>query len=98
MEQVCICLIDDEIHIFIKGKTTTMSVLTGLYSPTSGSAMINGHSISSSLDKVRESLGLCPQHNMLFEDLTVREHLVFFGMVSLSCNKIKEKVFSLKQK
>jgi len=63
------------------GKTTTMSVLTGLYSPTSGSAMINGHSISSSLDKVRESLGLCPQHNMLFEDLTVREHLVFFGML-----------------
>eukprot|EP00092_Neocalanus_flemingeri_P060351 GFUD01072319.1.p1 GENE.GFUD01072319.1~~GFUD01072319.1.p1 ORF type:complete len:1563 (-),score=388.51 GFUD01072319.1:54-4385(-) len=63
------------------GKTTTMSVLTGLYSPSSGSAMINGHSINGSLDKVRESLGLCPQHNMLFEDLTVREHLVFFGML-----------------
>jgi len=63
------------------GKTTTMSVLTGLYSPTSGSARINGHSITGNMDKVRESLGLCPQHNMLFEDLTVKEHLVFFGML-----------------
>ena len=59
-----------------------MSVLTGLYSPTSGSARINGHSITGNMDKVRESLGLCPQHNMLFEDLTVKEHLVFFGMVT----------------
>merc|ERR1712222_257351 len=33
------------------------------------------------MDQVRQSLGLCPQHNMLFEDLTVREYLVFFGML-----------------
>ena len=63
------------------GKTTTMSVLTGLFSPSAGTADINGHSINNNMDKVRENLGLCPQHNMLFEDLTVREHLVFFGMV-----------------
>ena len=63
------------------GKTTTMSVLTGLFSPTSGEAMVGGHSIRDDMDEVRQSLGLCPQHNMLFEDLTVREHLVFFGML-----------------
>ena len=63
------------------GKTTTMSVLTGLFSPTSGEAMVGGHSIRDGMDQVRQSLGLCPQHNMLFEDLTVREHLVFFGML-----------------
>merc|ERR550519_2416204 len=63
------------------GKTTTMSVLTGLFSPTSGEAMVGGHSIKDGMDEVRQSLGLCPQHNMLFEDLTVREHLVFFGML-----------------
>ena len=63
------------------GKTTTMSVLTGLFSPTSGEAMVGGHSIREGMDQVRQSLGLCPQHNMLFEDLTVREHLVFFGML-----------------
>ena len=60
-----------------------MSVLTGLYSPTSGSARINGYNILDNMDKVRDSLGLCPQHIMLFEDLTVKEHLMFFGMVSL---------------
>ena len=59
-----------------------MSVLTGMFSPTSGTASINGHDITEDMASVRRSLGLCPQHNMLFEDLNVLEHLVFFGMVS----------------
>ena len=58
-----------------------MSVLTGMFSPTSGTASINGHDITEDMASVRRSLGLCPQHNMLFEDLNVREHLRFFGMV-----------------
>ena len=33
------------------------------------------------MGKIRESLGLCPQHNMLFNDLSVTEHLVFFAML-----------------
>ena len=65
------------------GKTTTMSVLTGLFSASAGSAFINGHDIGTSMAAVRRSLGLCPQHNMLFEDLNVLEHLIFFGMVRL---------------
>ena len=60
-----------------------MSVLTGMFSPTSGTASINGHDITEDMASVRRSLGLCPQHNMLFEDLTVREHLRFFGMVRM---------------
>ena len=63
------------------GKTTTMSMLTGLFSPTSGDAKINGYNIRSDMAKARDSLGLCPQHNMLFPSLTVFEHLIFFGMV-----------------
>jgi ABC-type multidrug transport system ATPase subunit len=58
--------------------------LTGLYSPTSGTVYVDGYDIRENLDKVRESLGLCPQHNMLFSDLTVMEHLLFFAMVSIS--------------
>ena len=54
---------------------------TGLYSPSSGTVYIDGYDIKDNLEKVRESLGLCPQHNMLFTDLTVREHLMFFAMV-----------------
>eukprot|EP00118_Oscarella_pearsei_P005154 m.23294 g.23294 ORF g.23294 m.23294 type:complete len:1794 (+) comp28455_c0_seq2:102-5483(+) len=60
------------------GKTTTMSMLTGLFPPTSGDAIINGHSIQKNIAGVRKSLGLCPQHNVLFDRLTVKEHLHFF--------------------
>ena len=65
------------------GKTTTMSMLVGLFPPTSGDAIINGHSILNDIDGVRESLGLCPQHNVLFGRLTVREHLSFFARLKV---------------
>ncbi|GLH10706.1 Multidrug resistance protein homolog 49 [Gryllus bimaculatus] len=61
------------------GKTTTMSMLTGMYTPTSGSALVNGYDVVTDIDAARDSLGLCPQHNVLFDELTVREHLYFFG-------------------
>ena len=59
-----------------------MCVLSaGMYSPSGGEARIDGHSISSELNVARQSLGLCPQHNMLFSDLTVYEHFMIFAMV-----------------
>lgn len=61
------------------GKTTTMSMLTGILTPTSGTAIVGDHNIRTDMDQVRESLGLCPQHNIIFEELTVREHLYFFS-------------------
>ena len=66
------------------GKTTTMSILTGLYPPSSGSGHINGKSILTDMDSIRESLGLCPQHNVLFDRLTVKEHLKFFINLKVS--------------
>ena len=55
-----------------------MGMLTGLFSPSSGTAYINGYDIRNNINAVRGSLGLCPQHNVLFNELTVREHIVFF--------------------
>jgi ABC-type multidrug transport system ATPase subunit len=55
-----------------------------MITPTSGTALVGGFDVRTDIDKVRASLGLCPQHNVLFEDLTVREHLYFFGKVSNS--------------
>ena len=61
------------------GKTTTMSMLTGMFPPTSGTALVNGSDIRTNIEGVRQSIGLCPQHNILFDDLTVREHIIFFS-------------------
>ncbi|XP_046544470.1 phospholipid-transporting ATPase ABCA3-like [Haliotis rubra] len=61
------------------GKTTTMSVLTGFIPASGGTAIVNGYDINNDIQSVRQSLGLCPQHNILFDSLTVREHLQFFA-------------------
>ncbi len=58
-------------------------LVLGMYSPSGGKAFINGYDIGTEMNKARKSLGLCPQHNMLFSDLTVREHLIFFAMVGV---------------
>ncbi|XP_042333674.1 ATP-binding cassette sub-family A member 2 isoform X3 [Sceloporus undulatus] len=63
------------------GKTTTMSILTGLFPPTSGSATIYGYDIRTEMDEIRKNLGMCPQHNVLFDKLTVEEHLWFYSQL-----------------
>ncbi|CAH1395854.1 unnamed protein product [Nezara viridula] len=61
------------------GKTTTISILTGLFPPSSGTAKINGFDIRTDMDRIRKNLGMCPQHNVLFNRLTVEEHLWFYA-------------------
>eukprot|EP01113_Clastostelium_recurvatum_P025339 TRINITY_DN3048_c0_g1_i1.p1 TRINITY_DN3048_c0_g1~~TRINITY_DN3048_c0_g1_i1.p1 ORF type:complete len:846 (+),score=207.73 TRINITY_DN3048_c0_g1_i1:85-2622(+) len=61
------------------GKTTTLSVLCGLYTPTSGTAIINQFDIKEQLGFAQLSLGVCPQYDVLWGELTGREHLLFFG-------------------
>lgn len=56
-----------------------MSILCGLFPPSSGTAFINGYSIKTDIEGVRQSLGVCPQFNALFGELTSREHLEFFS-------------------
>ncbi|KAL6725956.1 hypothetical protein Aduo_007973 [Ancylostoma duodenale] len=60
------------------GKSTTFSMLTGVTAPSSGTAYIDDYDISTSLPQVRKQTGLCPQYNILFNSLTVMEHLEFF--------------------
>lgn len=61
------------------GKTTLISMLCGLFSPSSGDAIIDGFSIKSSMDEIHRRIGVCPQMNVLWDDLTGEEHLYFFG-------------------
>uniref|UniRef100_A0A8C0IGG8 ATP binding cassette subfamily A member 3 n=1 Tax=Bubo bubo TaxID=30461 RepID=A0A8C0IGG8_BUBBB len=75
------------------GKTTTLSMLTGLHSPTSGQAYINGYEISQDMVLIRRSLGLCPQHDVLFDNMTVEEHLHFYaGLKGYPPSKCPEEI------
>lgn len=68
-----------------------MSLLSGMFPPTSGTALINGKDIRHDINGVRNSLGLCPQHNILFDELTVQEHIVFFSRLKGLDNAAVEK-------
>ncbi|XP_073095223.1 ATP-binding cassette sub-family A member 13 [Manis javanica] len=63
------------------GKTTIISMLTGLYPPTSGAIIINGKNMQTDLSTIRMELGVCPQQDILFDNLTVLEHLLLFASI-----------------
>ncbi|XP_069048180.1 phospholipid-transporting ATPase ABCA1-like [Lepisosteus oculatus] len=82
---------EDQITSFLghngAGKTTTMSILTGLFPPTSGTALINGKDIRTEMDDIRKHMGMCPQHNVLFNEMTVEEHIYFYARLKGKSSK-----------
>ncbi|KAG6960403.1 hypothetical protein JG688_00009613 [Phytophthora aleatoria] len=75
------------------GKTTTISMLTGLIPPTSGDATLYGRSVRADFNELRQIMGICPQHDVLFNELTVEEHLLLFGtMKHIPLVSLKEQV------
>ena len=75
------------------GKTTTISMLSTLYTPTSGDATIGGHSITKDAMAVKQLIGVVPQEIALYEDLTARENLLFWGqMYGLSGKSLNSRV------
>ncbi|EZG67505.1 ABC transporter [Gregarina niphandrodes] len=61
------------------GKTTTISILTGMLVADGGDALVNGYSIRTESKQVQQSISVCPQHNIFFEELLCIEHLCFFA-------------------
>lgn len=65
--------LNSTIHCFLVAEPTDLfyfsfrSILTGLFPPTSGTAFILGKDIRSELSTIRQNLGVCPQHNVLFD-------------------------------
>ena len=60
------------------GKSTTISMLTGLIKKSRGKAICYDIDVFNNIDKIREFMGICPQHDVLFDQLTPLEHLDIF--------------------
>ncbi len=75
------------------GKTTTISMLSTLLHPDEGDAFILGHSVTKDSMAAKESLGVVPQEIALYEDLSARENLNFWGkMYGLRGSALKSRV------
>ncbi|XP_026331721.1 ATP-binding cassette sub-family A member 5-like, partial [Hyposmocoma kahamanoa] len=65
------------------GKSTLFNILTGLTAPTAGTAYVYGLDVRDPNDmhEIRQMIGVCPQQDVLFDLLTVKEHLQFFASI-----------------
>uniref|UniRef100_A0ACD5XV67 Uncharacterized protein n=1 Tax=Avena sativa TaxID=4498 RepID=A0ACD5XV67_AVESA len=61
------------------GKTSFISMMVGLTRPTSGTAYAHGMDINMDMDDIYTNMGVCPQHDLLWETLTGKEHLFFYA-------------------
>ena len=61
------------------GKSTTIGCISGLLSPTSGRVSVMGHDVVSDGPASRRQLGVVPQEIALYEELTARENLMYWG-------------------
>lgn len=81
------------------GKTTAMRMLCGLSFPTSGTARVAGFDLSLEPDKIKQNIGYMSQKFSLYEDLTVRENIRFYGGIyGLTDKQIKTKTDFLVEK
>lgn len=63
------------------GKTTTLRIMTAEEKPTKGKVQICGETVSSSMSSVFEAMGYCPQHDALWKNITVAEHIECYAEV-----------------
>ncbi|OMJ77796.1 hypothetical protein SteCoe_22546 [Stentor coeruleus] len=75
------------------GKTTLISMLTGSAPITSGDIKVRDKFLTENSAEIRKILGVCPQHNILYPELTVYEHLQLYAKIKgVSKNKLKKEI------
>lgn len=83
LDDISIDLYENQLTVLLgqngSGKSTMISILSGMLKSTSGTVLINGHNLRTEMAKGRNSIGFCPEKNILFNDLTVREHIELFS-------------------
>jgi len=74
------------------GKTTAMRLLCGLSIPSSGEATVAGFDVFKQPEEIKKNIGYMSQKFSLYEDLTVKENIEFYGGIyGLSSKQIKDK-------
>lgn len=77
-------------------KTTLINQLVGLLEPTSGTITVFGRDIRFDMDHIRSFIGCCPQHDILFDNLTAYEHMDLFSQIrGVSLLKKKKEIHRL---
>jgi ABC-type multidrug transport system ATPase subunit len=60
------------------GKSTLINILIGALAKTRGEAVISGISVESDIASIRKIIGVCPQFDILWDELTAGEHVELF--------------------
>ena len=75
------------------GKTTTISIISGLLEATTGTVMVDGRAMSPTASGVKKSMGVVPQEIALYEELSARENLRFWGgLYDMSGSRLTQRV------
>ena len=80
------------------GKTTVIKILSGLTKPTSGDALVDGHSVTKELEQVKAVIGVSPQETAVAPNLSVKENLeMICGIFGFSKEKTEVKIRELSE-
>ena len=81
------------------GKTTTINILSCYMKPTSGSAKVGGLDVIKDHLKVKKFIGIVPQENIFYDELSVYENVIFFGkMYNVNRTELKRRANELIEK
>jgi ATP-binding cassette subfamily A (ABC1) protein 3 len=75
-------------HVSCFLKTTVINMLTGALGATEGTATVAGKDIRNQMNVIRQDIGICLQHDCLFPQLTVREHVQLFSRLKGLYSKV----------
>ncbi|OUM63933.1 hypothetical protein PIROE2DRAFT_20607 [Piromyces sp. E2] len=83
------------------GKTTLINIMVGLIKSTYGDVYFDGASISKNVNKIRKDFGVCAQTNIIYDELTVEEHINFYANlknVKVNVDEVLKELDLLQQK
>ncbi|TPX33176.1 hypothetical protein SmJEL517_g03814 [Synchytrium microbalum] len=99
VDDLCLTFKEGEVFALLgqngAGKSTSINILSGLTPSTTGDCLIYGLSARNQMHRIRRIMGVCPQHDILFDDLTAREHIrLYAGLKGVPSKSIEALVQS----